>query len=171
MPKRCISELLSCCDTNPASRNAACMLQQSEFPSELPESWEEFNAGLQSEKLRQKESVNRRRGCRLFGRWGDTSSAKSSSLSLSPLHISRTENPLWCLIYHGNFRHPPAPVGTIFPNFGSGLPAASISPQASHLQSHQAVPTAQGPMLSPGQDTQTLPPTSTGLSHLGPPSP
>lgn len=25
------------------------------FPSELPESWNKFNAGLQSEKLRQKE--------------------------------------------------------------------------------------------------------------------
>lgn len=147
----------------------AAAFTASEFPSELPESWEEFYAGLQSEKLRQKESVNRRRGCRLLGRRGDTSSGKSSSLS--PLHISRTENPLGCLIYHGNFRHPPAPVGTIFPNFGAELPAASISPQASHLQSHQAVPTAQGPMLSPGQDTQTLPPTSTGLSHLGPPRP
>lgn len=111
MPKGWISELLSCCDTNSPSRNAACTLQllptASEFPSELPEGWEKFNAGLKSEKSRQKESVDRERGHSLLGRRRDTSSGKSSSLSsfLTGSHIPRTENPLWCLSHHGNLSH------------------------------------------------------------------
>lgn len=144
MLKGCISDLLSCCDTNPPSRNAACMLQllptASEFPSELPEGWDKFNAGHKSEKLTQKESVDRNRGCGLLEKGGDTSSGKSSSLSplLTGPHIPRTEKPLWCLRYHGNFRQPLSTCGDHFPNPGSALPADSVSPQASHLQTSPA---------------------------------
>lgn len=150
MAQGCISELLSCCDTNPPGRNAACMLQllptMSGFPSEVPEVWEKFNAGFQSEKLRQKESVDREKECNLPGRRGDTSRGKSSSLSplLTHLHISRTENPLWCLSYHGNFMHPLALVGTISQILGlnSQLPQF---PHRPHIYSRMQPPAPSWP--------------------------